>query len=52
MMADVAARHSSGLSAVPSAAQPCASYLDGHLPFANRAGFKRGRDGFERAWVL
>jgi hypothetical protein len=52
MMADAAARHSSGLSAVPSAAQPCASYLDGHLPFANRAGFKRGRDGFERAWVV
>ena len=42
MMADVAARHSSGPSAVPSAAQPCVSPRDGPpLPFANRAGCKR-----------
>ena len=50
MMASVAARHRSGLSAIPRG--PAPRIWTGHLPFTNRAGFKRARDSFERAWVV
>ena len=52
MMADVTARHSSGLSAVPSAAQPCASPRDGPPAVRELRRMQARRDSFGRAWVV
>ena len=50
--ADVAARHSSGLSAVPSAAQPCASKRDGPPAVRELRRMQTRLDMIERAWVI
>ena len=51
MNADVTARHSSGLSAVPSAAQPCVSKRDGPPAVREPRRMQARRDIDERAWM-
>ena len=52
MMAYAAARHSSGLSAFPSAAQPCVSQRDGPPAVREPRRGQARRDSFGRAWVM
>ena len=52
MDADVAARHSSGLSAVSSTAQPCVSKQDEHPAVREPRMMQPRLDIFECAWVV
>ena len=52
MNADVTASHSSGLSAVPSATQPCVSKRDGPPAVREPRRMQTRRDSFGRAWIL